>query len=459
MASQWLKARQTKYAAYATTYILVVLAVVAIANFLANRYNRSYDATSNKRYSLSEETKKLVDGQKQDVTITYFNQSSHFSQGRDLLDEYSALSSKVKVKFVDPDKAPEEARADGVTSVPAATVTIGDRTEKASSIDEEGITGAFIRVVKNNTRTVCFVTGSGEHQVDDESRDGLSQLKTLLGKDSYQTQSIDLVTQAGVPASCTAVVVPGPTHDYEQPEVDALKTFVENGGRAFFMLDPPLKMGPTSIGDNAALTAVLTGWGVTPDKDLVLDLNPIGQIAGLGPQEPLVTTYNASQPIVASMRGTATAFPITQSLTIASSGKNTVDQLFSSSASSLATTNLSSPQVNVKDPNNKKGPLVLAAAGTYDTGKPNSEGRFVVIGSSIWASNRFLRFNGNGDLAANAINWLCSDEDLISIRPKPPEESGLTLTQAQMGTVEIVSQFVLPIIVIIAGIVVWWKRR
>jgi len=459
MASQWLKARQTKYAAYATIYTLVVLAVVVVANVLANRYNRSYDATSNKRYSLSDETKKLVDGAKQDVTITYFNQSSHFNQGRDLLDEYSALSSKVKVKYIDPDKDPEVARADGVTSVPVATVTIGDKTEKASDVSEEGITGAFIRDIKNNTRTVCFVTGSGEHQLDDDSRDGLTQLKTLLGKDSYETQSIDLVTQASVPASCTAVVVAGPTHDYEQPEVDALKTFVENGGRAFFMLDPPLQMGPTSVADNTSLTTLLTSWGVTTDRDLVLDLNPIGQIAGLGPQEPLVTSYSASQPIVSDMRGTATAFPITQSLTIASTGKTTVDQLFSSSASSLATTNLSSPRVDVKDPNNKKGPLVLAAAGTYQTGKPNSEGRFVVIGSSIWASNRFLRFNGNGDLAANAINWLCSDEDLISIRPKPPEERGLTLTQAQLVSVRLVSQFVLPIIVIIAGIVVWWKRR
>lgn len=459
MASQWLKARQTKFAAYATAYTLVVLAVVVIANVLANRYNRSYDATSNKRYSLSQETKKLVDGVKQNVTITYFNQTRNFTQGRDLLDEYSALSSKVKVKYVDPDKDPEEARADGVASVPTATVTVGDRTEKASDVSEEGITGAFIRDIKNNTRSVCFVTGSGEHQLDDDSRDGLSQMKTLLGKDSYETQSINLVTQANVPASCTAVVVAGPTHDYEQPEVEALKTFIENGGRAFFMLDPPLKMGPTSIADNAALTSVLGSWGVTVDKDLVLDLNPIGQIAGLGPQEPLVTTYSTSQPIVSGMRGTATAFPITQSLTIASNGKSTVEQLFSSSSSSLATTNLSSPRVDVKDPSNKKGPLVLAAAGSYDTGKENSQGRFVVIGSSIWASNRFLRFNGNGDLAANTINWLCSDEDLISIRPKPPEERGLTLTAAQMSMVRLVSQFVLPLIVIVAGILVWWKRR
>ena len=459
MASQWLKARQTKYAAYATIYTLVVLAVLVIANFLANRYNKTYDATANKRYSLSEESKKIADGLKGPATITYFNQSTHFGEGRDLLDEYSALSPKIHIDFVDPDKEPEVARAAGIASVPTITVSVGGHTEKAADVSEEGITGAFIRDIKGNTRTVCFVTGSGEHQLDDSSRDGLSQFKQVLDRDSYQSQSIDLVTQASVPAACTALVVAGPTHDYLQPEVSAVQTFVENGGRAFFMLDPPLQMGPTTISANDALTSALAGWGITVDKDLVLDLNPIGQIAGLGPQEPLVTSYDTSQPIVASMRGVATAFPITRSLTVGSGSKTTVNALFSSSGSSLATTNLSSPRVDPKDPSNKRGPLVLAAAGSLQTGKPNEEGRFVVIGSSIWASNRFLGFNGNADLAGNAINWLCSDEDLISIRPKAPDVRTLNMTEAQLSMVKLVSQFVLPLIVIVAGILVWWKRR
>src|SRR5580700_657439 len=184
MASKWLKARQTKYAAYATTYILVVLAVVVVANFLARRYNKTYDATANKRYSLSSETKKLVDGLQQDATITYFNQTTRFSQGRDLLDQYAALSSKIRVDYVDPVKDPEIGRADNITEVPAATVTIGDRTTRAVSISEEGITGALIRDIKSSAHTVCFVTGSGEHQIDDPSRNGLSQLKVLLGSDS-----------------------------------------------------------------------------------------------------------------------------------------------------------------------------------------------------------------------------------------------------------------------------------
>jgi len=459
MAWKGLKARQTKYAAYATTYILVVLAVVVVANYLANRYSKSYDTTANKRYSLSPETKKIVDGLKEPATITYFNASTRFSEGKDLLDEYSALSpSKVHIKYVDPVKEPMVARAAGIRSEGTATVQVGDHTEIASDMTEEGITGAFIRDIKGNTRTVCFATGSGEHPIDDSGRDGASGLKDLLGRDSYQTQAIDLVQKAAVPAECTAIVIAGPTRDYEQPAVDAIKTYVENGGRAFFMLDPPFSMGPSSIAENAALASLLQSWGVTLDKDLVLDLNPIGQIYGFGGQVALVNNYG-TQPIVADMKRTYTGFPLSRSLTLTNGSKTTVEKLFDSSDTSFATMNLNSPKINTGDPNNKKGPLTLGAAGSYNSGKPNEQGRFVVVGDSTWASNSFIKFNGNGDLATNAINWLCSDEDLISIRPKAPEDRRITMTTGQLAMVRLVSQFVLPLIVIAGGIFVWWKRR
>ena len=113
----------------------------------------------------------------------------------------------------------------------------------------------------------------------------------------------------------------------------------------------------------------------------------------------------------------------------------------------------------MNDPKNKKGPLTIAAAGTYNTGKENSQGRFVVVGSSSWAANGFLNFNGNSDLALNTMNWLSSDEDLISIRPKAPEDRRITMTRAQLSWVRATSQFMLPMIVVIAGVFVWLKRR
>jgi ABC-type uncharacterized transport system involved in gliding motility auxiliary subunit len=337
-------------------------------------------------------------------------------------------------------------------------VPVSSKKEIAKDMTEEGITGAFIRDLKGTTRTVCFVTGSGEHQIDNTERDGLSHFKDLLARDEYQAKSIDLLQQAAVPADCTTVVIAGPTHDYQQPEVEAIKNYVEGGGRAFFMLDPPIQFGSSAIATNDALTGVLESWGVTLDKNMILDLNPVGQLAGLGPQVVLVTTYS-SQPIVSDMRGSAVGFPLSRSLEIKDTGKTSVQKLFDSSGSSLATSNLSSPEVSVADPQNRKGPFTIAAAGTYNTGKQNSEGRFVVAGSSSWAANRFLGFNGNGDLALNTMNWLSSDEDLISIRPKPPEDRRITMTRAQLNLVRITSQFVLPLIVVITGTMVWWKRR
>jgi ABC-type uncharacterized transport system involved in gliding motility auxiliary subunit len=454
MAGQWLRARQTKYVAYAATYIIIVLAAVVVLNVLANRFNKSYDATSNKRYSLSDQTAKIVKGLKQNATITYFQQSTRFRDGKDLLDQYANLSPKVKVEYVDPDKNPQAARQAGIRNFGTAVVQIGTKKEEAKSMTEEGLTGAFIRDLKSNTRTVCFVSGSGEHQIDDSDRGGLSRFKDLLAKDNYESKTVSLLQTAEVPSDCTTLVVAGPTRNYEQPEVDAIKKYVESGGRTLLMLDAPLKAGRSEIADNDLLQT----WGVTPNKDLILDLNPLGQIVGLGPQVALVTSYE-SQPIVSEMKGTATGFPLSRSLEVKSGDKTSVQKLFDSSSTSLATTNLSSAAVNVNDPKNKKGPLTIAAAGTYNTGKENAQGRFVVVGSSSWVSNGFINFNGNNDLALNAVNWLSSDEDLISIRPKEREDRRITMTRSQLSWVRATSQFLLPAIVVVVGVGVWWKRR
>ncbi len=143
MNAQWLRARQTKYAAYATVYILVVLAILTVGNVLADRYNKSHDFTSNKRYTLSDQTDKIVKGLKQDATITYFDQTSHFAQAKDLLDRYANLSTKVHVVYVDPDHDPEKARAANIRDYGTAIVQVGLNKEEAKGITEQGITGAL----------------------------------------------------------------------------------------------------------------------------------------------------------------------------------------------------------------------------------------------------------------------------------------------------------------------------
>ncbi len=458
MNTELLKTRQTKFAGYIAIYVLIIVAALVVANILADRYDKSYDGTANKRYSLSDQTKKIARELNQDATIRYFDQGTRFNEAKDLLGQYAALSSKIHVEYVDPDKSPEVAREAGIKNYGTAVVQIGPKREEAKSMTEEGITGAFIRILKNKSRNVCFASGSGEHQIDDSDRNGYSRLKELLGKDEYESKSISLLQKAEVPGDCTVVVVGGPTGDYQQPQVDAIKKYVEDGGRALFMLDPPLKLGRSETGENDALTKQLQNWGVTLNKDLILDLNPVGQLAGLGPQVALVTTYE-THAIVNEMKGNATGFPLSRSLEIKNGDKTTVEKLISSSDTSMATTNLSSPDVDPNDPKNKKGPLPIAAAGSFNTGKENSQGRFVVFGSSIWMANSFINFNGNRDLALNTMNWLSSDEDLISIRPKEQDDRRITMTKSQLNLVRTTSQFLLPLVVIVAGISVWWRRR
>jgi ABC-type uncharacterized transport system involved in gliding motility auxiliary subunit len=452
-----LNARQTKYAAYAALYVIVILSIASVANVLANRYNKSYDSTANKRYSLSEQTAKIVKGLKQDAVITYYDKQSGFQPAKDLLDRYSTLSPRIRVKFVDVEKNPQVARAAGVTKLATSFVEVGTKKEEAKSVTESEITGAIIRDLKTTARTVCFVSGSGEHQIDDTQRNGFSHLKDILAKDQYASKSISLLEKAEIPSDCTVVVIAGPQSEYVQPAVDAIKKYVEQGGRALIMLDAPLKIGrPTA--DNTALTEVLQSWGVSMDKDLLLDLSPVGQLMGLGPEIALVSSYD-SHPIVDAMKGTATGFPLSRSMTVKNTDKTNVQKLFESSASSLATAKLDSPNVNPSDPKNQKGPLTIGAAGSYTTGKENSEGRFVVIGSSSWAANSFITFNGNSDLASNALNWLASDEDLISIRPKEQENRNINMTLAQFNWVRLSSQFLLPGALLLAGVSVWWRRR
>src|SRR5437763_6062665 len=114
MAANWMKSRQAKYGAYAAVYIIVIVAVLGAINFLANRYDKSYDATANKQFSLSDQTVKAVKGLKKDVALSYFGATTQFPQARDLLGRYANLSPHLKVDYIDPDKKPQLARAAGV---------------------------------------------------------------------------------------------------------------------------------------------------------------------------------------------------------------------------------------------------------------------------------------------------------------------------------------------------------
>ncbi len=449
--------QQARFGATAGIYTMIVIAALVMANWLANRYNKTWDTTSNKRFTLSQETQKLVKGLKGDATITYIDRPGGFDQARGMLDRYKNLSPKIHTQYVDMVKQPTIARSYGLRFPGTTYVEIGTRREEAKSLTEEGITGAFLKDLKG-TRKVCFVTGSREHQLDEAGQGGLSRYKTMLERDNYLTEATSLVERTEVPKDCAVLVVAGPQLDYSANEVSAIRSYVEGGGRVLFAIDPPLNFERMRIAENEPLMQLLQSWGVTAQRNLVLEQNPVGQLFGFGPEVPLVSKYE-THPIVNDLKGAATGFPLSRSLDVKNAEKTTVSKLFTTTDQAIATTKLSANQVNPDDPSNQKGPFVLGAAGNYNTAKANNPGRFVVIGSSGFMDNSTIGFQGNRDLAVNAVNWLSSDEDLISIRPTEPEDRRLNVTQQQMSVFRASVLFALPLAIIFSGVLIFLNRR
>ena len=460
MDSNWMKTRQTQYAAYATVYTVIVIAVLILANFLANRYSKTYDSTSNKRFSLSDQTEKIVKNLSKDVTATYVDKATSFSKAKDLLDRYAALSPKLHLKYIDPTTDPATAQATGVRTAGTLAVESGTRRDEAKSITEEEITGAIIRVVKDGERNICFTAGLGEGSVDDTSATSYSAVTEVAERSNYKVRSISLLEKPEVPKDCTVVVVAGPKRDYPEAVAGALKTYVETGGRALFLLAPPLKGLTDEVSENPELIKVLSGWGVTAMPELVLDVSGAGRYYRMGPEIPLVASYE-SQQIVRDLKETASAFPLSRPLEVqASMGKATTEKLFSSMDRSVSkNVNAIKGDIAIDPEKDKKGPFVLGVAGKYNTGQKEHEGRFVVYGSSRFAVNGYIKFGGNRDLVGNSLNWLAADEVMISIRPKDPEDRRIQLTGQQMSVVRYTTLILLPLLIALAGFSVWWQRR
>jgi ABC-type uncharacterized transport system involved in gliding motility auxiliary subunit len=451
MASEFLKARQTRYGAFVALYVLVVIAIVVVANWLADHHNKTLDVTANKQFTLSDETKKITGNLKKNVTIYYFDRSDSYDRARDMLDRYKNLSPMIKVDYVDPEKKPDIARVEGARAMGDIIVDNGEKKETAKGLTEEELTGALVRASKSGARMACFVNGSGEHTLAETGRDGYSTLKDALEKNNYKTDTISLIEKPDIPKTCNIVVVSGPKNDYLQPAIDTLKKFVTGGGRAIFNFDPVLNLPDQKMGDTPGLAKLVSDWGVTPNLDVVLDLSSASRL--FGQLSPVSGSYT-QHPIVRVMADNATVFPLARSVEV----KSPAEALFSSTADSYSLTN---PKLPIKESDlttGKKGPFVLGAAATIGSG--SSAGRIIVVGSSTWMANNILSAPiGNRDLALNMMNWLTSDEDLISIRPKEPEDRRLHVTGNAIRILFLTSVIFLPLIVIFSGVSVWWKRR
>jgi ABC-type uncharacterized transport system involved in gliding motility auxiliary subunit len=217
-----------------------------------------------------------------------------------------------------------------------------------------------------------------------------------------------------------------------------------------------------------SLSSFLKGWGVAVDNDIILDVSGIGRLMGAGPAVSLVTSYE-SHKITDRFRET-TFFPLARSVAAAkeSVAGVTVETLFKSNPNSWGKTDLKSLQgggeVKVGEKTDLQGPLSLAVAATKEVRASSDAGpalkaRLVVVGNVDFAINANFGAGGNGNLFLNMASWLAQEEDLISIRPKAPEDRKVIMSQSQERMLQLLALVFLPGAVLVAGIIVWTRRR
>ena len=337
MAANWMKTRQTKYSAYVAVYIIVILAVLGAVNFLANRYDKTYDSTKNKQFSLSDQTHQSGQGTEERCEDHILRRSGALpGRARPSRPLFRPLPQSAR-GLHRPGEEAAAGRAAGFRRDSNILVDSGLRKEPAKSLTEEEVTGALIRSLKTGTRNVCFLSAGGERSLDETGPNGLSVLKGLLEKDNYKTRTV--TPKAGapepgkainlnekqapaaveIPKDCTVLVIAGPQLAYTQPVVDGIKAYMDGGGKALIMLDNSLRIGrEQSAQDSPELLKLLADWGVTVNKDLVLDLSGIGRsLFGVGPEVPVLFQYE-SHPITRPLTRVPTAFPVARSLDVKS---------------------------------------------------------------------------------------------------------------------------------------------
>ncbi|MCC7341479.1 MAG: GldG family protein [Bryobacterales bacterium] len=479
----WRESRQNRYGVYLVVYVVVVLLLLGGVNYLTNRFNKSYDSTATHRLTLSDQSRKVAEALPGDISMRYFYSTGGAEPAKELLSRYAELSGKIHVDYVDMDQKPLEARAAGVTAAGEVVLSMGPRLERASMLSEEEITRAMIRLTREGSRTVCVMQGSGEPSLETREADGFSNLPVLLKASSYEIRPVNLADATAALQStatpqanaeqptCSVLIVAGPRTDYPSPVVAAIRNYVEAGNAALFLLDPPGVVQGLSTAANDELAKLLAGWGVELQKNWLIAPRDLASLR-FGPLTIAVTGYD-SHPITSTLGSNLTLFPEARSLRIVDSKSATVTPLFSSPADAMATDSLGAEGKEIDLSKLPKGPFVMAVAGTLNTSSPPQAadaakpadakappaGRFVVVGNSRWAQNGSLGQYENRNLLANSINWLAAEEDLISIPPKSPSEATLVLTPLQLRILNLSAIFLIPLLVVAAGVLVWLRRR
>jgi ABC-type uncharacterized transport system involved in gliding motility auxiliary subunit len=424
---------------------VAAIVILGLFNVLGSRYTTKVDLTANKQFTLSDQSIKVAQSLPQPVKITAFLMANDSRQQdfKTLLSDYANRSGgKISYEFIDPEARPGDAIAAGITATGTVVYQMGDKKQDSTGTTENDITTALVKLERPGKKAY-FLTGHGERTLDGTGPTDYGTVKMGLERDNFTTAPLNLITARAVPDDADEVIIGGPTNPLLSEEKDALKAYLDGGGKLLVLLGPNSK---TDIND------LLQPYQVAFNPTVVVD-----QANGL-PQNPTVIVVNSygNSPITQDLRD-VTFFPVSSYITYPSTQGASATALAQSSDQSWANSN---PQQIQRQDSDAKGPLALSVSvdKTSDSGGPES--RIVLFGSPDLISNNSLQqVPGNQTLFLNSANWVAEQDNLIDIRPPDTTPRTMVLTAPQMNLVAYSSFLFLPLAVLAIGAAVWWTRR
>jgi ABC-type uncharacterized transport system involved in gliding motility auxiliary subunit len=454
---RFLTGRQARYGSNALIMTIAFLGILIVGNVLAFQNPKQVlDLTEDNVNTLSPELASALDTLPENVMATgFFSQASNTETTEQLLSNIKANSNgKFDYQFINPDLDPQAARNAGITGDGKILLQMGDRQEIVAFASESEILKGMLRLLNPGNHVVYFLTGHGERDIEQAGEASMTRAKTILESKNYTVKSLNLLAENQIPEDASLIVIAGPLQPVSEEEVNLLEEYLAAGGSLIVMEDPTAL---TEFGDSADPLAEMLAqdWGITFNNDIVIDLN------SPQPTTAAAAYYDSAHPVTVNMNNLVAFFPFTRSFTLeGSSEAATLTPLVQTNERSWGETDFTSltqggAEVGM-DPTEVQGPLTLAVAGENST----TGGRVVVFGTSNFAVDQIFDAYGNGDMFVNSVDWSAEQEALADITPRTPTERTFEIPgQFQWILILLSSVFIIPGLVVLAGVSTWLSRR
>ena len=469
-----LNKKYLRNGSYSTLLIVIFVAIVVVINMIVGKLPSKYtqiDISDQQLYSIGDETKKVLNNLDKDVTIYQIAQSGSEDETiSNLLQKYADESKHVKVELKDPVVSPKfvsEYTSDQVSSN-SLIVVCGDRNKvvnyndmyestmdyntysyQTTGFDGEGqITSAIAYVTTENLPVLYTLEGHGEKELD-------STIKEDIEKANMEVKTLNLISEGSVPDDAACLLIDSPSSDISEDEKTALLDYLENGGKAMVFSD----YTESTLSNFAA---VLENYGVKAADGIVFE----GDNQHYGMQMPyyLLPTVNSTD---ASSETASSGYyiimPYAQGIQKLDDVRDTVtvEDILTTSDSAYSKTNLQSETLEKED-GDVEGPFALGVSIKEDVGD-GKKTQIIYYSSSYIMDSQMnqLVSGGNEKLVTESLNSMVSTEETttVSIPSKSLEVSYLTISDYDASFWKICTIGLIPGIFLVAGFVIWFKRR